>query len=313
MKDHIGNRLSRRQALQVAGLAGGGLAAGLSLTNAGRIAAQQGPLTFPQQVAGLTRLADDVWVWTYGGYNSLIITSDDGALVTEPSSQFNRNASSLLKAVVASLSPQPVKYVVYSHDHADHNTGGDVFADTAEFVSHDLAKPKIAARNDPRSPVPTITFAQHLTLDLGGKQVDLHYTGRNHSDNSIVLHYGARRLLFAVDFIENKRLPFRDFPDAYPEEWVASLEQIDTTLDFDILVPGHTPPTGKQNVRDQRDYLVALMDTIRAAQAGGLAPNSPEMIAFVRAELAPKYSDWGGFDTVLPLNIEGILRIWSSR
>ena len=107
-------RVSRRRALQVAGLAGGGLAVGLSLPR--RAAAQQMPLRFPQTVAQLTRLAEDVWLWSNGGYNSLIITSDEGALVTEPSSQFNRGASTLLKAVVASLSPQPVKYVVFSHD-----------------------------------------------------------------------------------------------------------------------------------------------------------------------------------------------------
>jgi RHS repeat-associated protein len=30
----------------------------------------------------------------------------------------------------------PVKYVVYSHHHWDHASGGDVFADTAQFVGH---------------------------------------------------------------------------------------------------------------------------------------------------------------------------------
>lgn len=303
------NGLTRRRALQVAGLVGGGLAAGTTLRGTRRAAAQPGPMTFPQSVAGLTRLAPDVWMWTNGGYNSLIITSDDGALVTEPSSQFNVRASTLLKAVVASLTPQPVKYVVYSHDHADHNTGGDVFADTAEFVAHELAAPKIAARNDPRSPVPTITFAQHITLTLGGKAIELHYFGRNHSDNSLVLEYPARRLIFAVDWIENRRLPFRDLGDSYPEEWIAGLERLDAELDFDILVPGHTPPTGKDNVLAVRDYFVALIDAIDAAQAMGLADNSPEMVAFVRSRLAPAYSTWGSFEEFLPLNIEGILRI----
>lgn len=178
---------------------GGGLAAGLVLPRARRAAAQPAPTMFPQTVATLTRLAPDVWVWSNGGYNSLIVTSDDGALVTEPSSQFNGAASTLLKVVVASLTPQPVKYVVFSHDHADHNTGGNVFADTAEFIAQELAKPKIAARADLRSPVPTITFADHMTLDLGGKEIALHYFGRNHSDNSLVLSYPARRLVHAVD------------------------------------------------------------------------------------------------------------------
>ena len=309
MDERTKDRLSRRRALQVAGLAGGGLAAGLSLPRS--VSAQQMPM-FPQTVATLRRLAEDVWLWTNGGYNSLIITSDEGALVTEPSSQFNRGASTLLKAVVASLSPAPVKYVVFSHDHADHNTGGDVFADTAEFISQELAQPKIAARNDPRSPVPTITFAQHMTLDLGGKTIELHYFGRNHSDNSLVLHYPDRRLIHAVDWIEPNRVPFRNFPDSYPEEWVQGLERVHAELDFDLVAPGHVAPGPKSSVLEVRDYLVELMAGIRDAQAMGLADNSPEMVAFVRQRLAPRFGTWGSFEEFLPLNIEGIIRIWTT-
>jgi glyoxylase-like metal-dependent hydrolase (beta-lactamase superfamily II) len=312
VKQQQSRRLTRRTAFQVAGVIGGGLAAGLALPRARRATAQQPTMTFPQAVASLTRLAEDVWVWTNGGYNSLIIAGEEGALVTEPSSQFNRGASTLLKAVVASLSPRPVTYVVFSHDHADHNTGGDVFADTAQFVAQELAQPKIAARNDPRSPTPTITFAEHMTLDLGDKTIELHYFGRNHSDNSLVLHYPARRLIHAVDWMENRRLPFRDHPDGYPDEWVRGLERVDAELDFDLVVPGHTPPGPKSSVLDLRDYWLALMGAVRDAQAAGLADNSPEMVAFVRERLAPQYSSWGSFEQFLPLNIEGLIRIWTT-
>lgn len=267
---------------------------------------------FPQTVGGLTRLAEDVWLWNFSGYNSLIIGSDDGALVTEPSSQFNRQASTLMKSVAMTVTNQPVRYVVFSHDHADHNTGGDVFADAAEFVSQELAAPKIAARNDPRSPVPTITFAEHMSLDLGGKAIELHYFGRNHSDNSLVLHYPERRIVQAVDWIENRRMPFRDLQDSYPMEWIAGLERLNAELEFDTLVPGHTPPAPKSNVLAVRDYFVDLMRAIRAAQERGLADNSPEMVAFVREQLAPAYSTWSMFEESLPLNIQGIIRIGSA-
>ena len=41
-----------------------------------------------------------------------------------------------LKAELAGRFKVPVKYVVYSHHHWDHASGGDVFADTARFVGH---------------------------------------------------------------------------------------------------------------------------------------------------------------------------------
>lgn len=48
-----------------------------------------------------------------------------------------------------------------------------------------------------------------------------------------------------------------------------------------------------------------------AAIDQGLADNSPEMVEAVRTELEPSYGDWAMFAEWLPLNIEGLLRIWA--
>ena len=162
------------------------------------------------------------------------------------------------------------------------------------------------------TPVPEIAFTDQLTLELGGKSIELYYTGRNHSDNSIVLLYPERRLLFAVDFIPVNSLPYQNLPDAYPEEWVESLRWIEENLDFDVLVPGHPPlPGTKANVTGVREYLEDLMAAVRAAQDQGLSDNSPEMIEAVRTELEPDSGSWGMVAEWLPLNIEGLLRLWA--
>ena len=90
------------------------------------------------------------------------------------------------------MTDQPVRYLIYSHDHADHATGGEVFADTATFISHRNAVEKIAALADPAPRCRDIAFTDQLTIELGGKTIELYYTGRNHSDNSIVLLYPER-------------------------------------------------------------------------------------------------------------------------
>jgi glyoxylase-like metal-dependent hydrolase (beta-lactamase superfamily II) len=64
--------------------------------------------------------------------------------------------------------------------------------------------------------------------------------GRNHSDNSIVMRFPKERVLFAVDFIPVESVAFRDFPDAYIEDWIDSLQRMEL-MDFDILAPGHGP------------------------------------------------------------------------
>ncbi len=266
----------------------------------------------PTANADLQQFADDTYAFTNGGYISLFIVTDDGVIATDPGSQQGPERAGAYKAAIASVTDQPVKYLIYSHNHADHATGGDVFADTATFVAHELAIPKLAEMNDPRVPVPSIGFSEKMTIELGGKTIELLYTGRNHSDNSLVLHYPAQGILFAVDFIPVDRLPYQDLGDSYPAEWIESLRWIEENLDFDILVPGHPPlPGTKADVTETREYLTDLMASIQAARDAGMADNSPEMVEAVRADLEPTYGSWGMFAEWLPLNVEGILRIWS--
>jgi len=257
-------------------------------------------------------VAEDTYAFVAGGYISLFVVTDEGVIATDPSSQFDTERAARYEAAIASVTDQPVRYLVYSHSHPDHATGGDVFADTAVFVSHRNAVAKIAALNDARTPVPTLAFDDFLSIELGGTVVELYYAGRNHSDNNIVLLNPAQRVLFAVDFVPVESLLFQDLPDAYPEEWIESLRWIEENLDFDTLVPGHPPlPGTKENVRQVRGYLEDLIAAVQAAQAEGLADNSPEMVASVRAALEPAYGTWANFEEWLPLNVEGLLAAWA--
>ncbi len=254
----------------------------------------------------VTRLAPDTYVFSHTGYTSMFIVTDQGVIVGDP---MGPNRAQLLKAAIEAVTPLPVRYVVYSHDHADHNSGGGVFRDTAQFVSHSLAAPKIAARNDLDSPVPTITFDDRMTLRLGRTSVELLYTGRNHSDNSIVLYYPAQRVAFAVDFVPINDLPFRGLGDTYVAEWLDSLRQIEA-LNIDTIVPGHGNPGPKSHATQVREYFQDLIRAIEDAEKRGLAPQSPAMTSSVRAALYPKYGNWLSFGPYLPENIKGIYDNW---
>ena len=306
MQSHLQTRLSRRTVQKLALT----LPPSMLLASQGRTLAQEA--TPGALSADLQQFGDDTYAFVNSGYISLFIVTDEGVIATDPGSQSGPERAEAYRAAIASVTDQPVRYLIYSHHHPDHATGGEIFADTATFISHQNAVEKIAALADPRIPVPEIAFTDELTLQLGGKTIELYYTGRNHSDNSIVLLYPERRLLFAVDFIPVNTLLFQNLPDAYPEEWVESLRWIEENLDFDVLVPGHPPlPGTKANVTGVREYLEDLMAAVRAAQDQGLADNSPEMIEAVRTELEPTYGSWGMFAEWLPLNVEGLLRIWA--
>jgi glyoxylase-like metal-dependent hydrolase (beta-lactamase superfamily II) len=294
------------------------LGAGVALVITGReqlsVSAQpipSGPLQV-DSTAELTPIADDVYAFRSMNHQALFVVTDEGVIATDPIGQTNPRSPQLYRAAIAAVTDQPVRYVIYSHDHRDHNEGGFVFAGEAEFVAHRLAADKIGARADSqagRSPVPTAVFDDYLALNLGGKEFELFYVGRNHSDNSIVLHYPARRLLFGVDFVSVDNLPapaslrLTAPPgawDAYPDEWIESLARIEG-LDFDVLVPGHPPLTGtKADVQLLREYFQDSKAAFVAASAQGVPANSDEMTAAIDEALAPKYGHVGRYGASVP-------------
>lgn len=89
-----------------------------------------------------------------------------------------------------------------------------------------------------------MTFSDRVFIDLGGKRIELIYTGKNHSDNSLVVLLPQDRLLFAVDFIPVETVAYRALPDAYPDEWIDSLKRVEG-LEFDTLVPATARSAGR--------------------------------------------------------------------
>jgi len=66
-------------------------------------------------------------------HGTVFLVTPEGIILSDP---INAEFSRWLKAEFAARFKVPVRYVVYSHHHWDHASGGDVFADTARFVGH---------------------------------------------------------------------------------------------------------------------------------------------------------------------------------
>lgn len=252
----------------------------------------------------ITKLAQDVYLFRHQFHQSIFLTTSQGVVVTDP---INSEAAAWLKAKIKTLSDQPVRYVIYSHHHNDHITGGRVFADTALFVSHAAARPKILQAADLETPVPDLTFTDRMSIDLGGKRIELIYTGRNHSDNSLVVLLPKERLLFAVDFIPVETLAYRALPDSYPDEWIDSLKQVEE-LEFDQLVPGHGNVGKREHVRLFREYLQALRAAVQEQMQKGVSLEE----AKTSVQL-PKYAKWARYTDWLPENVEGMYRYLSEQ
>jgi glyoxylase-like metal-dependent hydrolase (beta-lactamase superfamily II) len=280
-------------------------------------AAQQQPPMLPQSTAELTRIRDDVYAFRYLNHVSLFVPTDEGVVVVDPiGGGGNPQAPVALKGAIASVTSQPVKYLIYSHAAADHSTGGAVFADTATFVSHANAKAAFEAKNDPTSPVPTVLVEQMMPLDLGGKHFELHWSGLTPQNDYLIFSYPAQKVIMTVDLARVRTVAFREITQASPARFAEWLDEVDKKFDFDVYLSGHGPRENiwgtRQDLQDHRQYYLDLDAAVKEAQAAGLADNSDEMVAAVREKLAPKYGTWVNFQTQLPENVKGAVH-WSTQ
>ena len=119
----------------------------------------------------------------------------------------------------------------------------------------------------------------------------------------MVLRFPREKVIFAVDFIPVKGVAFRDFPDSYLDEWIDSLRKVEA-MEFEILAPGHGRLGTKADVTNFRLYLEDLRaQVLAAARAGKSLEETKKSVDL------SKYKDWGGFEQMSQLNIEGVYRL----
>jgi len=81
----------------------------------------------------ITRIMGDLYRAQNNNHNSAFLVTPEGIIVADP---LNPEFAAWLKQQLNERFGVPVRYVVYSHHHWDHASGGAVFADTAQFVGH---------------------------------------------------------------------------------------------------------------------------------------------------------------------------------
>ena len=97
----------------------------------------------------IVNLTGDLYRGQNGVHHNVFLVTEEGIIMTDP---INREYATWLKAELDSRFGVPVRYVLYSHSHWDHASGGEVFADTAEFIGH--ANMPAALMVDQAAPLP---------------------------------------------------------------------------------------------------------------------------------------------------------------
>lgn len=201
-----------------------------------------------------------------------------------------------LKKEIEKRHDVPVRYVILSHDHQDHNCNSQVFSDTATGVGHRNLVPHLV-REKRTSIIPEITFDTSMEVDLGGVVVNLLYFGPSHSDNLIQVHIPAEKVLIAVDMAKGRSI-FPDYRDMDVHSTLKVLKQLAILDDVEVVLPGHGEISDQQNFRDSYKFIKALRDEVLALMVDGKSLH--EMRDLIEME---EFSDYRGHDKNLDANI----------
>src|SRR4029450_2325242 len=98
--------------------------------------AQQRSLYQQTQYKGqeIGKLTGEVYFARMDDYLSVFMVTSEGIVLVEP---IGPEMATWLKGALAQRFNVPVRYVIYSHSHWDHASGGAVYADTARFIGQE--------------------------------------------------------------------------------------------------------------------------------------------------------------------------------
>ncbi len=236
-------------------------------TSAAQPPAAQAPTPAQPPLFATTKVdgTDNVYIFRYQNHQAMFIVTPAGVIATDPISYGRPQAARTYVEEIRKITQAPIRYLIYSHHHYDHIAGGQPFKEAgATVIGHRRAKERLDALKGLDVIVPDEVVDEKRTLELGGTTLGLVYTGRNHSDSSLVMFLPKERIIFAVDFNSLGAVPSRlAVNDSYPVEWEESLKRT-LALQWDRQIPGHPGPGGRLGTRQDMEQQLAFMTELSA-------------------------------------------------
>lgn len=269
----------------------------------------QGQPARPQIATTKVPGTNNVYIFRNGNNQSIFVVTNEGVIATDPVAYGRPQGGAAYIEEIKKVTDKPIKYLVYSHHHFDHITGGQAFKDAgAKIVAHKRVNERLAVQNDAATPPADETFDKKRTITLGGTALELTFVGLNHSDSTLVMRLPKEKVLFVVDLLPVGQIPGRGMIDFYPLEAENSIKQI-LAMDWEQLVPGH-PGVGDRlgTKKDVQDQLTFLQD---ASQAVKPLAREGKCWEPVEKELRlPKYEKWPGYEAGLPFVLRRYCGLW---
>src|SRR5882724_3897810 len=215
---------------------------------------------FAQQARGLQpqKIGQDLYAYISdndGSANSTFLVTPEGILVVDTG--LNPHEAQKLLAAIRSVSSRPIRYIINTHYHPDHQGGNatlskDAIVITTEFTRERtealLSGPLASHRRDFR--LADETIADSVTIFLGGYPVEVTAPGKGHTLGDLVVYFPEQQAMALGDLFMHGSCPAMAKP-------------------LQSVVPGHFALGAKSDIGFFRDYLSDVFAQVKEMTARG--------------------------------------------
>ena len=260
--------------------------AGAFLAAAGAASAQQ--TDFSKVEVKTIALGDNTYMLAGAGGNVTIAVGDDGVIMVD--AEF-APLHEKLKAAIAAVTKEPVRYLVNTHFHTDHSGGDTGFAEEGTIV---VAQANVKKRwaagtvdglRGSKTPgvrglaLPAKTYRDRMTLKVKGRTAQLRHLANAHTDGDTYVWFADANVLATGDTVTLGRYPNIDFANGGNIKGMirASDAYLKLANDETKIVPGHGPLGDKKAVAAYRAMLIEAR--YRIAKLINAGKNEEEAVA----------------------------------
>jgi len=283
----------RRSGLALTGL----LIAVLGLVGSGPAAAEK---DFSDVEIKVTKVSDQVAMLEGAGGNLGVCFGDDGVFLIDD--QY-APLTEKIRAAVAGLSDQPIRFVFNTHWHGDHTGGNEHLGETGSLIfSHANVRRRLANEQfteffdrtteaSPQGALPVVTFTDSLTFHYNAEEIVCFHVPAAHTDGDGVIHFVGANVVHSGDVVFYGLYPYIDVSAGGTiDGLISGVRTVLSLCDEETrVIPGHGPLLGRGEIEE---YL-AMLEGVRQAVAGAAAGGKDLETVLAAKPAQPWDEQWG--------------------
>lgn len=204
--------------------------------------------------------------------NMAISVGDDGIVLVD--SNFAALSDKII-AAIREISDEPIRFVIDTHDHADHADGNVTFGRAgAIIVAHTEVRARLAdpaqGASAPAAALPIVTFDDEMSFHLNGERVDAIHVTAGHTDGDVLVFFRESNVIHMGDVFVGQ-YPIIDVTRG--GSYLGLLETLDRAIALvgadTRIIPGHGPISNRDDMIEYRDMLREIFERVTALAAAG--------------------------------------------